>query len=372
MADLSIVKSEPLSIVKSEPLAAKNPVENAASHAMDRLSEIPGAIGDMVMHPIDTAGKIYDQQKQLAGEGVDAAKAGDIPLALSRGIETLMPGVGPAIASGFKTIKSGDTSGGIGDMIGAVGPALVAKGASISPKVQAFGRGAIDSATETAPTIHVGRLPIRVPVPLPAAGGLMGAEIGSRVGFPKTGAAIGAVAPLVRGGMKAASGEPWFPQASPTIPSLPAMPSNRLLNSGAFVMPPPEDGSFVRGVPGMYQPPNPARALTAAPNVTEMPAAGTVDPSFVRGVPAMTQPPNPARALPAAPRVLEMPAAADASYVRAVPGEFAPQAESQVISPDLEDTLQRSVADAANRPKPTPFSAQPSDPLRIPIRTRRR
>lgn len=103
-----------------------SPVINALSHAGSQVASIPGAIANAVMHPIDTVSSIYGQQKQLAGEGVDAAKSGDYPLAAARGIETLLPGIGPNIANGFKSIKSGDVSGGIGDMIGGTGSALIA------------------------------------------------------------------------------------------------------------------------------------------------------------------------------------------------------------------------------------------------------
>lgn len=309
------------------------PVENALSHAGARLSEIPGAIGNAVMHPIDTVRSMYGQQKQLAGEGVDAAKSGDYPLAVARGVETLMPGVGPAIANGFKTIRSGDTSGGVGDMLGTVGPALALRGANLSPKVRAFTRGAFDAAKEPT-SAHFGPFRVSVPVPAPLAGGVTGSMIGGHFGMPGVGAAIGTVAPLVRGGMRAAADEPWLPQAPESISNPFTVPGPRLLNSGGIVMPPPEtpDASYVRGTPAMAYPPNPARALSAAPSVRQMPGDTGTDASYVRGVPAMTQPPNPARALPAAPRVIRMPPAEDPSYVRGVPAQYS-EVASEPLSP---------------------------------------
>lgn len=334
-----------------------SPVSNALSHAGARLSEIPGAIGNSIMHPIDTISGIYGQQKQLAVEGMDAAKSGDYSLAAARGIESLMPGVGPAIANGFKTIKSGDTSGGIGDMAGTVGSALVARGASLSPKVQAFTRGAYDAAKEPT-SAHLGPFKVSVPVPAPIAGGVTGSIIGGHFGAPGVGAAIGTVAPLIRGGMRAAKGENWLPQPAPDVPVSPFIPSSqRLLNRGGIVMPPTEtpDTSYVRGSPAMAQPPNPARAIAAAPPVRSMPGSAAGDSSYVRGVPAMAQPPNPARAITAAPRTFEMPPAEDASFVRGVNAQIPdkdPVAPALVTrgNEDLAPLLQKSI-DQVNQSK---------------------
>lgn len=310
------------------------PVSNAMSHAGARLAEIPGSIANAVLHPIDTVSGMYGQQKQLAGEGVDAAKSGDYPLAAARGIETLMPGVGPAIANGFKTIRSGDTSGGVGDMLGTVGPALALRGATMSPKVQAFTRGAYEAAKEPT-SAHFGPFRVSVPVPAPLAGGVTGSVIGGHFGVPGLGAAIGTVAPLIRGGMRAAEGQDWIPSAPGATPNPFTAPGPRLLNRGGIVMPPTDtpDASYVRGAPAMAQPPNPARALPAAPRVFNATGEGPApDASYVRGVPAMTHPPNPARALPAAPNIYQMPPAADTSFVRAVPGGYA-KAEPGFVSP---------------------------------------
>ena len=102
------------------------PVSNFLSHAGSRLAEIPGALMNAAIHPIDTAHDMYDQAGRLYMEGQQAKRSGDYPLAAARTVESMIPGVGPAVANGFRTIRSGDTSGGIGDMVGSVGPMLAA------------------------------------------------------------------------------------------------------------------------------------------------------------------------------------------------------------------------------------------------------
>ena len=349
--------------VSTPPETQPGPIENAMSHAGDRLSELPGALGNAVIHPIDTVKGMYGQQKQLAGEGVDAAKSGDYPLAAARGIETLMPGVGPSIANGFKTIKSGDTSGGVGDMIGSVGPALALRAASMSPKVQAFAKGAAGAATEPT-SAHFGPFRVSVPVPAPIAGGVTGSYVGGHFGMPGVGATIGTVAPLIRGGMKAAAGEDWLPSAPETVPSGASfvVPSGRLLNAGGRTMPGDvaSDSSYVRGAPAMANPPNAARAIAAPSRIIEMPGRGPEpDASYVHGFPAMTQPPNAARALAAGSAPLVTPSPADASFVRGVPGEY----PAKVINGEVSVApapVQSQSADAA--PAPVEAPAKQSNP----------
>lgn len=332
---------------RGNAIVAPSGISNAMSHAGDRLSEIPGAIGNMVLHPIDTASSIYQQGKQLAGEGIDAVKAGDYPLAAARAIETVMPGVGPVIAGGFKTIKSGDTSGGIGDMIGTVGPALALKGASVSPKVRAFAGGAKSAVTENVPSFRVNHMTVQAPVPAPIAGAFTGAAFGKMIGHPISGATVGALTPIIRGGMRAAKGEPWLPQAAEAIPNSFTPSGQGLLGRGGIVMPPPDavDASYVRGVPAMAHPPNPARAIEAPIAARQMPGDISGGGSFVRGVPAMTQPPNPARALSAAPRTLVTPAPIDASYVRGIDAQY-PEIIKGPLTPS-EAALPKPIQSAA-------------------------
>ena len=334
------------------PPSSPDPVSNALSHAGSRIGELPGAIGNAVIHPIDTVRGMYGQQKQLAGEGIDAAKSGDYPLAAARGIETLMPGVGPAIANGFRTIRSGDTSGGVGDMIGTVGPALALRGAAMSPKIQAFTRGAFEAAKEPT-SAHFGPFRVSLPVPAPIAGGVTGSVIGGHFGVPGLGATIGTVAPLIRGGMRAAEGEDWLPSAPETTPNPFTAPGPRLLNRGGIAMPPPNtpDASYVRGTPAMAYPPNPARAIAPPPAVTAMPGEVSGDTSYVRGVPAMTQPPNPGRALPAAPRSLITEPPPDPSYVRGIDAQYPEVIQGPLTPPeqDLAPLLQQSIDQAKSK-----------------------
>lgn len=72
----------------------------------------------------------------------------------------------------------------------------------------------------------------------------------------------------------------------------------RQLTAGDAITPPPTDTSFVRSVPAVPNPPNPARALPA-PSTIITPTTPTPDGSYVRSVPAVPNPPNPSRALPA-------------------------------------------------------------------------
>lgn len=326
------------------PVTQPSGIENALSHAGDRLSELPGAIANTVLHPIDTAKAMYGQQKQLFNEGVDAVRHGDYPLGLARAYETIMPGVGPAVANGFKTIKSGDTSGGIGDMIGTVGPAIALRAASMSPKVQAFGRGMYEGATSPTDvplTLGHGMLHLRVPGAPASVSGAVSGALGSRlVGMhPMIGASIGAAVPAIRGGMRAASEAPWMPEVEGPVPS-PFVPSpQRLLNRGGIVMPPPEtpDASFVRGVPAMAHPPNPARALPPASQAIPMGGDIAGDSSFVRGVPAVPHPPNVMRVLPPGGRAFEMPTAADSSFVRGIQAQYAEPVTPTPIAPHAEE-----------------------------------
>ena len=100
-----------------------------------------------------------------------------------------------------------------------------------------------------------------------------------------------------------------FPQPFPFKP-------RALLSRGPLVTPAPADTSFVRGPQAMVQPPNPARALPAGPEIRLTPPPA--DTSFVRGPQGMNQPPNPARALPPAPNIRLTEPPADTSFVRSV------------------------------------------------------
>lgn len=267
---------------------------------------------------------------------MDAARSGDYSLAAARGLEALMPGVGPAIAGGFKTIKSGDTSGGIGDMIGSVGPALALRAATLSPKVRAFASGAKSAATENVPSFRVGHVNVQAPVPAPLAGAFTGAALGRLVGHPIPGGIIGALTPVLRGGMKSAAGEDWLPSAPEAIPNPFTVPSQRLLNRGGIVTPPTEtsDASYVRGAPAMAYPPNSARALPSATPIRTASGVVNRDRSYVRSVPAMAQPPNPARALPSAPQMIVTPLPEDPSYVRGIDAQYPEVIQGPLAAPE--------------------------------------
>lgn len=248
----------------SSPIEKPGPIANAMNHAGDKLAQIPGSLVDMVTHPIDTISNVYGQQKQLASEGIDAAKRGDYRLALARGIETLMPGVGPNIAEGFKTIKSGDVSGGVGDMIGGAGPALALKVASMSPKVRAFASGAKSAMTERVPSLgvtvpHMGKMSVDFPVPAPIAGAATGAALGKMVGHPIPGAIIGAVTPVIRGGMRAAEGEPWFPMMKNSIRPTESVPMASTAEQSL-----PGGGRAIVDAPASQPLPNPPGAMASA------------------------------------------------------------------------------------------------------------
>lgn len=221
--------------------------------------------------------------------------------------------------------------------------------ATLSPKVRAFGVGMGKSAMK--PTqMHIGRIPVSVPVPAPIAGGVAGSYIGAHFGNPGAGAAIGAIAPLVRGGMEAASGVPWLPE---TIPNSFVPSSQKLLNRGGIVVPPSDvaDASYVRGASAMTYPPNPARAIEAGGTVRQMPGDIAIDGSFVRGVPAMTQPPNPARALSAGSAPIVTPAPIDASFVRGVDGQY-PEVLKGPLTPSEAALPSPPPSVAASAPKP--------------------
>jgi hypothetical protein len=258
------------------------------------------------MHPIDTAKAVFGQQKQLAGEGVNAFRSGDYPLAAARAVETLMPGVGPNIAGGFKTIKSGDVSGGVGDIIGGTGSALAFKGASLSPKVRAFAGGMKDAATENVPSFRVGHVTVQASVPKPLAGAFTGAALGRMIGHPIPGAVAGAVAPVLLGGMRAAEGEPWLPSIEP-------MPWMRGSSSAPSA-----------GPRGYFQRP---------PIVTPAPGGGDASGAIYN--PRNNPMVRPAAQLPAAPRVFQMPSGPDASFVRGVPGEYAVPYQAEILSGPL-------------------------------------
>ncbi len=212
------------------------------------------------------------------------------------------------------------------DAVGNAGE-LAGGGLAVSPKTVPFLKGAASAIPQAArENLHIPRTIhglFTEKLPVPAA---VGYGVGHLVGHPYAGAVTGAVSgmvpPVVRGGIAAASGEPWTPRG--LFPVAPVEPPARLrLGAGPIITEPPPDGSYVRSAPGMYQPPNPARALPPAPRIIEMPGVGAgVDSSYVRSAPGMYQPPNPARALPAGGNVYQMPPIQDSSYVRSVPAEL--------------------------------------------------
>lgn len=278
--------------------SAPNPIANAASHAGSRLAEIPGAIGNMIAHPIDTATNIYQQGKQLAGEGIDAAKAGDYPLAAARAIETVMPGVGPAIAGGFRTIKSGDTSGGVGDIIGgAVIPAALPALSRIPvpPVVRAAVKGGIRGGMAPA---EMGAL--KIPVPASIAGGYAGHFLGP------VGSIVGAAAPIVRGaiqGGKEALRADWPSPISDPVRPNPAVAARMRFGGPVNTSGGPSySGVGMSGAPAVepittpsFAPnkvnPNIARNLRFSPASDSGGTAASAIPSRVAGTPAADLPP---------------------------------------------------------------------------------
>jgi hypothetical protein len=193
---------------------------------------------------------------------------------------------------------------------------IVGGGIGASPKSIGFAKGAAKGAIELTPHTKYG---VRLPESVVGAG--VGGYIGSKVGLPKVGTAIGAAVPMVRGGIQGAASEPWLPRG--LFDPKPAPPQN-LLGAGPILTDPPVDGSFVRGVPAMAHPPNPARALPAAPRVLVTPSPEAVpDGSYVRGVNATPFQPRPRALLgpaPSAPIITEPPA--DTSFVRGVPAQY--------------------------------------------------
>lgn len=240
----------------------------------------------------------------------------------------------------------------------------IAGGGIASPKVRAFAGGA---ARATPGAIKSAALP----------------ELASLAlhGTPRriaAGLAVMQAAPsIIRGGMEAASREPWIPrgmfskdQATP--------PQRAMLNSGPIITEPPVDASFVRGASAMAHPPNPARALPAAPRVivTEAPP----DASFVRGVPADVAHPVPRiRGLlgPASKPALITPPPADTSFVRGIPAEyptkeFTPASARPVVAEpaDMTDILQRSIDRVRASGNGKASIVQP--PSGMPLKVRRR
>lgn len=188
----------------------------------------------------------------------------------------------------------------------------IAGGGIASPKVRAFAGGAAKAAPEAIKSAALPEL---------ASLALHGTPRKIAAGLAVAQAAPG----IIRGGVKAAASEPWLPRGLFSKEPI-AVPQRKLLNSGPIIGDPPPDASFVRGASAMAHPPNPARALPAAPRVlaTEPPP----DASFVRGVPAelpRREPVSQVRGLlgagsEKAPLITPQPA--DTSFVRGVPAEY--------------------------------------------------
>lgn len=315
---------------------------NAASHAGERLSEIPGAFGGMVMHPINTAENIYQQGKQLAGEGVDAAKAGDYPLAAARGIETMMPGIGPAIANGFRTIKSGDTSGGIGDMVGTVGPALVGNELIRSPYAEAALKGGLKAAT--APARFHG-------IDVPGGSTMAGAAAGHVVGGTP-GSIVGGSLPFIRGAVKGVrelrngvSPEPTAPVAPPPVTFRPSesTPAGTTMSPPPVTFRSPEAGPIQKTVappPVTFRDAGAAQGTVAPPPITfrnqaEPPATQRVYPA-----PPVRFRPDSGSA-PAVPSVAPQPVAVEEAPA-ATPVVSAPEPQATPIHSEITKQYQPS------------------------------
>lgn len=262
----------------------------------------------------------------LAPMAIPAAVAAPVPM---------LAATGGSLAGRWLARKGAelfDASPEVEDLAGDAG-GIIGGATGYSPKGRAFFRGAYEGAK--APTsINLGHGPIRISVPVPASvsGAATGAGGARLVGAPPAaGAAVGAVIPMIRGGMRAASAEPWLPAdvQNPMIPN-----GQRLLNRGGFVMP----------------------------------GVQAEDTSFVRGVPAMTQPPNPSRALPPSGRVLVTPPPEDASFVRAVPGEWATKdydANPSALERDLERSLAMRRAQIGQAPATTQQEPSTASPLKV-------
>ena len=274
---LPLVVSEGLDkLFRRAPEAASNSIPRAGAEALEGagMSAAPLVIPALVAAPAATvAGGVGSYLAGKAGEGL-ADYGGSSP-----DVKRLAGDIGSVVG------------GGAGGFVGE------------SPKIRAFTGGALKT------------VPPKLPVMLGSGGIGFGAHLppwitaAGELGYALPG--------MIRGGAESATGKPW---AGPIAQSLmdrfapPQVPTPRMIEA-------PADSSFVRGYNAQYgeQP-----LLTSGSIKTPPPQ--TPDTSFVRGVPAMTQPPNPARALPAGPRVISLGPVSmdhDSSFVRGVPAKFA-------------------------------------------------
>jgi len=126
------------------------------------------------------------------------------------GAAGLLPGTGPMAAHAGETAAEGKPREATGEMLGTLGQTLLPKAIENARPIAATIGGGIKGGIQSlkpmdlsgAPGIHpiIKSVATKIPVPAPVAGGMMGAAGARALGVsPTAGAAVGALAPIVKG-----------------------------------------------------------------------------------------------------------------------------------------------------------------------------
>jgi hypothetical protein len=146
---------EPAAAVQAEaPPEQPSATSRFLSNAGEMLNPVAAVKGlaNAAMHPIQTAGALYDAHAEQFGKAKDAYQQGRYSEMAGHGLAGVVPLVGPVAANVGEQIASGDVAGGMGAATGLVtgaaltGPAMRAAGGVVKPAAQAAGRRLYQSA----------------------------------------------------------------------------------------------------------------------------------------------------------------------------------------------------------------------------------
>ncbi len=223
-----------------------------SSPVMDRLlSPYPGE---------DWRGTTADV---LQGVGDIAAMAslpymalGGVPAMINVAKGALMSGIGGGLGLGISKLTGQDEQG---ERLGTNLGAVLGGGSMMSPKVRAGAGGILPGAYEGM--AEPSRMPFQGYIPSWMKFGEIGGTAGAAIGHPAEGAALGAVFPGIRGGLRgfieSSKDQPWLPQRSPQIPTMPVQQIRGQLGSptGFQYSPggPPSSYSLTPGQPSQIQ-----------------------------------------------------------------------------------------------------------------------
>lgn len=126
------------------------PVLNAAKGAWNVVKEIPAGLWQTVTDPIGTVKQVGEAQGALGLQAKEAFDRGEYFRATIKGVEYLIPILGPMMAAAGDKMEQGDVAEGIGEL--GMGTLLTLGGAKTQPKLrgQVRGRPALNPAEAEA------------------------------------------------------------------------------------------------------------------------------------------------------------------------------------------------------------------------------